>query len=95
MNKFNMSKPLVQSFIVARLHDVKFLRAGKPVPRKFIFAKYMMVQDSVADGFVIALSVAKRLNATLLAYSPRHQCYYPFFNYDPFIHFNCLPYVKL
>lgn len=92
MKKNNFSKPLVTSYSVVRLRDVTFLRAGKPVPLQCIHAKYMTVQDFVDDAFELAYNLAKRCDATILAYSPRHHCYFPFFNFDPFITFNTLPY---
>lgn len=86
------SLPLVSSYSVVRLRDVSFLRAGKPVPLQSIHAKYMTIQDFVDDGFEFAYNLAKRYNATILAFSPRHHCFFPFFNFDPSITFNTIPY---
>ncbi len=79
--------PIVQSYFVVRLCDTNLIRCCVPVPRKNIQGKIMMIQYFVSNGLTLACNVAHDEYATVLAYSPLDDSYYPLYNYDPAIKF--------
>lgn len=83
--------PVVQSYYVAILRDETFIRCCVPVSRKAILAKSMKIEHFVNNALTIACNVARDEYATVLAYCPVDDSYYPLFNYNPFVKFISTP----
>ena len=83
--------PIVQSYFVVRLRDIKLIRSCVAVPRKNILSKIMMIQYFVNNGLSIARDIARDEFATVFAYCPLDDSFYPLYNFDPEVRFISTP----
>ena len=84
-------RPLIHSYHVVRLRDVKHLRSCESVNRKHIFIEYSKILELCNESYETSLNLAAASYSTLLGYCAYNKCFYPLFNADPDIKFNPVP----
>jgi hypothetical protein len=86
-----INRPLIYSYHVVRLTDIKHIRACVPVSRKHIFAEYSKMLSFLLDSYDMSVFFADKLSATVLGYCPYDGKFYPLHNFDPDIKFISTP----
>lgn len=86
-----INRPLIYSYHVVRLTDIKHIRACSPVSRKHIFAEYSKILSFLLDSYDMSVFFADKLSATVLGYCPYDGKFYPLHNSDHDIKFLSSP----
>ncbi len=86
-----INRPLIHSYHVVRLTDIKHIRACSSISRKHIFAEYSKMLSDLPDSYETSLFFADKLSATVLGYCPYDKKFYPLHNSDHEIKFLSCP----
>lgn len=86
-----IDRPLIHSYHVVRLRDIKYIRSCVPVSRKHIFCEYSKILELFGNSYEISLQFAEKVSGTVLCYCAYDKKFYPFKNFDPDLKFVPVP----
>lgn len=86
-----INRPLIHSYHVVRLRDIKHIRSCVPVSRKHIFCEYSKILEICGNSYEISLLFADKVSCTVLGYCAYDKSFYPLKNFDPDIKFVPVP----
>lgn len=86
-----INRPLIHSYHVVRLRDIKNIRSCVPVSRKHIFTEYSKIHRLCDNSYEISLHFADKVSGSVLGYCPYNQSFYPLSNFDPDIKYISTP----
>ena len=86
-----INRPLIHSYHVVRLRDIKYMRSCVSISRKHFFVEYSKMLALLPDSYEMSLFLADKASCTLLGYCAYNKLFYPLKNFDPDLKFIPVP----